>query len=94
MPSQQTGDNPRAVGTQQTGENLRAVRTQQTCVDPRAEIARSHLPDSVKTRGRSDNTQTGDDQARGTSRNMFNRLGKWVDMRNTLNRRQEQQHSQ
>ena len=41
-------------------------------VDPRAKVACSHFPDSIRTKGHSDNAQTGDDQARGILGNVFN----------------------
>ena len=54
----------------------------------------SHLPYSIRTKGRTDNARIIDDQARSVSRNAFRRLGKGADMRDMLNRRREQESSQ
>ena len=69
--TQETSVEPRAIRTQRTGKNLRVVETQRTGVDPRANISRSHLQDSMRTKGRTDNVWTSDDQARNTSGNVF-----------------------
>ena len=92
--TQQTGENPRAVRMQQTDENLSTVGTQQTGVDPRTEIALSHMPTSIETRGRIDNARTRDDQARSVSRNVLRHLGMRVVMRDSLHKRRELECSQ
>ena len=87
LTSQWTGENLRAVKKKRTGENPRAVEIQWIGVNPRAEIACSHLQDSTRTRRRTNNAQTGADQARSMPRNVFKRLGKGADMIDTLNKR-------
>ena len=57
-------------------ENPRAEGTQWTGVDPRAEMACSHLLDSIKTRGHTNNAQIIDDYARSRSGNVFRTLGR------------------
>ena len=71
-----------AVGTQQTGVNLRV------------EVARSHTPTSVGTRGHTGSARTDHNEGRSESRNVFRRLGRRADLRNTLNRRRNQERSQ
>ena len=71
------------------GENPRAVETQWTGVDSKAEIGHSRLQDSMRTKRHINNARTGDDQARSRSGNMFRRLGKRENIRDTLNRRRE-----
>ena len=58
-------------------------------VDPSARVACSHLLESNKNRGHYEVVRTGNNQGRSTTGNMFNRLGKGADMRETLNRRRE-----
>ena len=103
---QRTGENSRAVAKQRTGENLKAartqrmkenpmaVRTQWTGVNPRAEVARSHTPTSVGTRGHTGSARTGHNKGRSESGNVFKRLGKGANLRDTLNRRRDQERSQ
>ena len=58
------------------GKNLRAVETQRTGFNLSAEVARSHTLASVETRGRTNNVQTSNDEARSSSGNVFRRLGR------------------
>ena len=45
------GENQRAVGTQRTAENMMAIGTQRIGVNPRAEVACSHMLTSVRAKG-------------------------------------------
>ena len=64
------------------------VRSQHTSVDPRDGASRSYLLESHRNKGCFEVVQTSDNnQRRSMSKNMFNRLGREVDMRETLNRR-------
>ena len=66
------------------------MRTQCTSVDLRVGAARSYLLESHKNKGRSEVVRTGDNnRQKSTSGNMFNRLGRRADMRETLNKRRE-----
>ena len=49
---------------------------------------------SVETRGRTDNAQTSNDEERRASGNVFRRLGRGSNIRDTLNRRREHESSQ
>ena len=71
-----------AVGTQRTGVNLRV------------KVACSHMPTFVGTRGHTRSAWTGHNEGRSESRNVFRRLGRGADLRDTLNRRQDQERSQ
>ena len=82
------------VASQRIGQNRIAVRIHRTGVDPRVEVPRSHLPESNRTIGCPKNTRTGNNQENSTTGNVFNRLGRGADMRDTLNRRCEQERSQ
>ena len=70
------------------------MRSQYISVDPRARATRSHLLESTRNRGCSEVVHTGKNQGRSMTGNVFNRLGRGVDMRETLNRRREQERSQ
>ena len=72
-----------------------AVKSQRTGVDTRAGAGHSHFSESIRTRGHSKVVHTGNNnQGKSTTRNVFIRLGRGADMRETLNRRTEQEHSQ
>ena len=90
----QTGENPKAARTQWTSEKLRAVETQRMGANLRAKVACFHRPVSVDTRRRTDNARTGNDEARSSLGNVFRRLSSGTNMRDTLNRRREQERSQ
>ena len=91
---QQMGENPRAIEKQRTGENLRATRTHQMGVNTRVKVARSHMLASIESRRHTDNIPTSNDEERSRSRNVFKRLGKGADLRDTLNKRWDQERSQ
>ena len=80
--------------SQRTGENLMAVTSQRTGFDLRAGAAHSHLQESNRNKGHYEVLHTGNNQGRSTLGNVFNRFGRRADMRETLNRRREQEHSQ
>ena len=75
----------KAVRTQWTGENLMAVGTQKTGPNPRAEFAHSHTPTFVGARGCTESAQTNHNGRRNESGNVFRRLGRRADLRDTLN---------
>ena len=58
------------------GEIPRAIDTQRTGVNLRVEVARSHMPASIESRGHTDNLQIGDDEERSALGNVFRRLGR------------------
>ena len=63
-------------------------------VEPRAGAARSDMPESNRTKGRSEVVCMGNNQGRSTTWSVFNKLGRGTDMRKTLNRKQEQERFQ
>ena len=71
---------------QQTGENLTAVRTQCRGVDLRAGATCSHLLESNRTRECYEVVCMGNKQGMSITWNVFNRLGRGADIRETLNR--------
>ena len=91
--SQQSGENPKALRaqcngknlraeqTQWTGGNLMAVKIQQMGVNLEIEVAYSHTLTSKEV------------SARSSSRNVFWRLGRGANLRDTLNRRRDQERS-
>ena len=90
---QRTGKNPRAERTQQTDENPIAIRIQRMGANPRAKVARSHTPASIGARGRTRSVRLNQNGDRSSSSNIFKRLGQEADLRDTLNRRREQERS-
>ena len=80
------GINPRAEQTQQTGGNPMAIRTQQTGVNPETEVAHSHILTSREVNARVGSTHLNQDTI-SSSGNIFQRLGRGVNLRDTLNRR-------
>ena len=83
------------AASQQTGVNLMTLRSQRICVDPRASVVHSYIPESQRNRASSEVICAGkNNPGRSTSGNVFNRLGRDADMRETLNMRREQEHSQ
>ena len=63
------------------------VRSQCTGVDRKAGATRSHLLEPNWNKGRSKVVHTGKNQGRSMTGNLFNRLDRGVDMRETLNKR-------
>ena len=84
----------RIAPSQWIGENLIVMRYQRTGVDPRDGVAHSHLLESNRNRGHSEVVRIGNNQGRSTTWNMFNKLSRGADIRETLNRRREQERSQ
>ena len=78
---------------QQTGEILMVVRTQRIGANLRVEVARSHTLASVGARGRTGSVCLNQNGERSSSGNVFRRLGQDADLRDTLNRRQDQKLS-
>ena len=56
-------------------------------VEPRVGVAHSHLPESNRNRGYFEVVRIGNNQGRSATGNVFNRLGRGVDMRETMNKR-------
>ena len=87
----------RVVASQQIGINLNDVTSQCTSVNPRAGAAHSLMLESQRNGAHLGGIMhVGEHNLdrRSVSGNMFNRLGKGVDMRETFNRRREQECSQ
>ena len=79
---------------QQIGVNLVAVRSQCMSVDLRTNATYFYMLESQKNKGRSKVEHAGKNNTRrSTLGNVFNRLGRGADMRDTLNRRREQERS-
>ena len=58
-------------------------------VNSRAEVERSYTPTSIGTRWHTGSARTGHNEGRSESGNVFRRLGRWADLKDTLNRRQD-----
>ena len=71
-----------------------AVKTQQMGANPRVEVARSYTPASVGAKACTRNIHLNQNGERNSSGNVFRRLGQDVDLRDTLNRKQDQKLSQ
>ena len=91
--AQHIGKNPRAEQTQRMGGNPMAIRTQQTGANLGAEFAHSHTPTSKEAKARTGSTHPNQDDRSGL-RNFFRRLGHGANLRDTLNRRRDQERSQ
>ena len=70
-----------------------AIRTLQTSVNPETEVTHSYMLTSRGANARAGSTHLNQD-ARSSSENVFRRLGCGVDLRDTLNRRRDQELSQ
>ena len=70
-----------------------AVRTQQTGVNPKTEVACSHMLTSKGVNARARSTYLNQD-ARSSSGNIFLRLGYRANLKDTLNRSRDQEWSQ
>ena len=70
-----------------------AIRTQQTNVNLGTEVTQSHMPTSREAKVRAGSTHPNQDE-RSSSGNVFKRLGHGANLRDTLNRRRDQEWSQ
>ena len=82
------------AASQQIGVNLKVVRSRRMGVDLRAGAAYSHMLESQKNRWHSEVIRIGENNSgMSTSGNLFNRLGMGANMRETLNRRNNNAHN-
>ena len=79
---------------QRAGENSMAVETQQMSTKLRVEVVCSHTSTFMGTRRGTESAQTGQREEMSDSVNVFRRLGRRADLRDTLNKRQDQERSQ
>ena len=70
-----------------------AIRNQQMGAKPKTEVTRSHTLTSRGANARAESTHLNQDEI-SSSENIFRRLGHGVDLRDTLNRRCDQEASQ
>ena len=87
------GKNSKAKQTQPMGGIPMAVRTKWMGVNPETEVARSHTLTSKGVNARAGSTYPNQD-ARNNSGNVFWRLGRGADLKDTLIRRCDQERSQ
>ena len=82
-----------AARTQWTSENPMAVRNQRTGVNSRAEVVGSHTLASVGAKGYTGSVLLNQNGKRSSLGNVFRKLGKEADLRDTLNKRLDQERS-